>query len=124
MATTLRILGKDEWDKLADWLVENVDENEATPDPLLTEVLVAEEDGEIKAVLYGAFLISFGKYNKVEGENIPDQQKMLVTLLDIYAANGLEGVPAIALAASDEDVWMLDEIGFVVPDVAVLMRAV
>lgn len=124
MATTLRILGKDEWDKLAEWLVTNVDAEMLPPDPILTEVLVAEEDGEIKAALYGTFLIGLGNYNKVQGKNIPTEQQMIETLLDVYASNGLEGAPAIAFADCDEDVWMLDEIGFVVPDVAVLLRAV
>lgn len=124
MATTLRILGKDEWDKLAEWLVKNVGENEVTPDPLLTEVLVAEEDGEIRAVLYGAFLIGLGRYNKVEGDNIPAVDTMMTALLDVYAANGLEGTPTIAFATSDEEVWMLGDIGYMVPSVAVLTRAV
>lgn len=124
MATTLRILSKDEWPKLAEWLVANVAEDEVAPDPVLTEVLVAEENGEIKAVLYGAFLVGLGRYNKVEGENIPTVDKMMTALLDVYAANGLEGTPTIAFASSDEDVWMLEDIGYMVPSVAVLTRPV
>lgn len=124
MATTLRILGKDEWEKLAAWLVANVGEEEYPPDPIMTEVLVAEEDGEIKAVLYGAFLMTLGKYNKIEGENIPTPQQMITALLDVFAASGLEGMPVAAFAADEGDFTLFDELGFAAPPVSVFVGTI
>lgn len=112
---TWRLLRKDEWDRLADFLSEHVTEDQTPPAPETSEAAVlVDEDDNIISVFFGTILLRFGPFavhKDYRGGQV-SYGEGLEAMREIFAANGLEGAPIFAFNSDETREERMNQLGF------------